>query len=176
LTSGHRSVQSIRGKVALVGFSLVGTGKHVSGREDWALLSIACSDRSLLPIQLQKALYLLGRRYPAVVGSSFYQFRTVSAGHFSEEIYADVDLLSDSGLIKIDQTANDASRRYKAKPAGEARAKALTKTVRPEVIDYLKSVVSWASARTVDQLRRATVDVPIPVDLASKSGRPLPPR
>jgi hypothetical protein len=162
--------------VALVGFSLGGARKHVSGRADWTLLSIACSDRSLLPIQLQKALYLLGGQYPAVVGTSFYQFRTVSAGHFSEEIYADVDMLSDSGLITIDQTANDASRRYKATPAGEARAKALTKAVRPEVIDYLQSVVHWASARTVDQLRRATVDVAIPADLASKSGRPLPPR
>ena len=159
-----------------MGFSLGGARKLVSGREDWTLLSIACSDRSLLPIQLQKALYLLGRQYPAVVGTSFYQFRTVSSGHFSEEIYTDVDLLSDSGLIKIDQTATDASRRYKATAAGDARAKAFTKAVRPDVIDYLKSVVSWASARTVDQLRRATVDVPIPADLASKSGRPLPPR
>jgi hypothetical protein len=148
----------------------------VSGREDWTLLSIACSDRSLLPIQLQKALYLLGCQYPAVVGTSFYQFRTVSAGHFSEDIYTDVDLLSDAGLIKIDQTADDASRRYKVTPAGDARAKALRRAVRPDVIDYLKSVVNWASTRTVEQLRRATVDVPIPADLASKSGRPLPPR
>lgn len=161
--------------MALVGFSLGGARKQFGGREDWTLLSIACSDRSLLPIQLQKALYLLGRRYPNVVGNSFYEFRTVSAGQFSEDIYTDVDALESAGLITIDQAQDDASRRYKTTAAGSARAKALEKAVRPEVIVYLRSVVSWASAHTVEQLRRNTVDVPLPKDLARKTG-PHPPR
>ena len=157
-----------------VGFSLGGSRKQL-GREDWTLLSIACAERSLLPIQLQKVLYLLGSRYPNVVGSSFYEFRTVSAGHFSEDIYTDADALEGSGLITIEQAQQDPSRRYKATPAGAVRAKALKRSVRPEVIEYLHSVVSWASTHTVEQLRRNTIDVPLP-DFSSKAGRPLPSR
>jgi len=123
-------------------------------RRDWALLSIAASGRRLLPVQLQKVLYLLGRRFSTLTKSAFYEFRSISSGHFSEEIYADVDALSKEGLVTIEHSVRDGLRHYRATTAGVERAKKLQKQLPPEVVEYLRNVVTWASGRSVDQLLR----------------------
>lgn len=139
--------------------SLVGPRKTFSfERSDWTLLSVAASVRGLLPIQLQKTVYLLGQRYPALVGGSFYQFRLVGSGHFSEDVYADAETLAAEGLIAIEQSEDSGTRAYRATPAGFERVRKLHRNLRPEVVDFLKTVVGWASTRTLEQLRRASVD------------------
>ena len=49
-------------------------------REDWTLLSMAIAKRSLLPIQLQRSLYLLGPRFPKLTAGPFYKFGATSSG------------------------------------------------------------------------------------------------
>ncbi|HEY3170035.1 MAG TPA: hypothetical protein VGK08_03450 [Thermoanaerobaculia bacterium] len=158
-----------------MGFFLGGTRKpFVPGREDWALLCIAASGRRLLPIQLQKVLHLVGRRFPALDERGFYQFRSISSGHFSEAIYADAAALAKSGLVSIDYSERDGLQHYRATRAGLERAKKLEKHLRPEVVQYLHNVVTWASSRSVDQLLRGSLDPNPPA--RPGLGRSDPPR
>jgi DNA-binding PadR family transcriptional regulator len=138
-----------------VGISLGSVRKpFVPARRDWTLLSIAASDRRLLPVQLQKVLYLVGRRFSTLTKNGFYEFRSISSGHFSEEIYADVDALSKEGLVTIEHSVHDGLRHYRATTAGVERARKLQKQLPSEVVEYLRNVVTWASGRSVDQLVR----------------------
>jgi hypothetical protein len=158
-----------------VGFSLGGSRKpFVPGREDWALLCIAASDRRLLPIQLQKVLHLVGRRFPALDEGGFYRFRSISSGHFSEAIYADAAALAKSGLVSIEYSERDGTQHYRTTHAGRERARKLQKHLRPEIVQYVHNVVTWASSRTVDQLLRASLNPNQPARPSLR--RPDPPR
>jgi uncharacterized protein YwgA len=117
-------------------------------------LSIAVSGRRLLPIQLQKVLYLVGQRFSSLTKNAFYEFRSISSGHFSEEIYADVEALTKEGLVAIEHSVRDGLRHYRATSAGVERAKKVQKQLLPEVVEYLQNVVTWAGSRSVDQLLR----------------------
>lgn len=146
-----------------MGFFLGGTRKpFVPRREDWALLCIAASRRRLLPIQLQKVLHLVGRRFPDLDAGGFYQFRSISSGHFSDAIYADAAALAKNGLVSIEYSERDGLQHYRATQAGHERAKKLEKLMKAEVVQYLHNVVTWASSRSVDQLVRGSLDLSQP--------------
>lgn len=136
----------------------LGSGrKGVIAREDWALLVIAASD-GLLPIQLQKSLFLLGQRFPELGEVGFYQFRPVGRGDFSEQIYLDANAFSKKGLVSIRFSESDANRLYRLTPAGAERAKKLEKELRPGLSQSLRSLVSWVKTRSVDQLLRGSTE------------------
>jgi hypothetical protein len=99
-------------------------------------------------------LYLLGRRFSTLTKNAFYEFRSISSGHFSEEVYADVEALSKEGLVTIEHSVRDGLRHYGATTTGVERAKKLEKQLLPEVVEYLHNVVTWAGSRSVDQLLR----------------------
>src|SRR3989442_2578847 len=95
-------------KEVLVGFSGAETRKRVPvARADWTLLSIASSRRGLSPAQLQKSLYLLGEAFPNELGPDFYKFRSINAGHFSQQIYTDAEALAKQGLVLIEVSEKD---------------------------------------------------------------------
>ncbi len=141
-----------------------GSRKAVVAREDWTLLVIAASD-GLHPVQLQKALFLLGQRHPAVAENGFYEFRPVAGGDFSEQIYSDAHALAKKGLVSIRFSAEDGSRRYQLKTPGAERAKSLEKQIDPALSRSLSNLVSWVRNRSVDQLLRGPSE-------ASRSIRP----
>jgi len=141
-----------------VGFRLgSGPRKAVIAREDWALLVIAASD-GLLPVQLQKSLFLLGQRFPELGGTGFYEFRPVGRGDFSEQIYLDAVAFSKKGLVSIRFSERDGSRRYRLTPAGAERAKKLEKQVPPALSQSLRNLVSWVKTRSIDQLLRGSTE------------------
>jgi hypothetical protein len=107
-------------------------------------------------------LHLVGRRFPALDEGGFYQFRSISSGHFSEAIYADAAALAKSGFVSIEYSERDGSQHYRMTRAGRERAKKLEKQLRPEVVHYLHNVVTWASSRSVDQLLRGSLDASPP--------------
>ena len=136
-----------------MGFRLAsGPRKTVTAREDWALLVIAASD-GLLPIQLQKTLFLFGQRFPELEAAGFYTFRPVAGGDFSEEIYTDANALSTRGLVSIRFADGEGIRRYRLTPAGVERAKELEKQVPAALHQSLRSLASWVKKRSIDQLR-----------------------
>lgn len=130
-----------------------GPRRPVVAREDWTLLVIAASD-GLHPVQLQKALFLLGQRHPEVTENGFYEFHPVAGGDFSEQIYADAHALAKKGLVSIRFSDEDGSRRYQMKTPGAERAKNLEKQVDPALSRSLRNLASWVRHRSVDQLLR----------------------
>ncbi len=126
-------------------------------RKDWTLLAIALSRQGLAPIQLQKSLHLLLETYPRDLGS-FYEFRSISSGHFSAEIYPDAQALAGDGLITVEISEQEGWQHYSATTAGVARAKQIKEVLRAPVVHYLKRVVEWASIRSFDQLVRRPFD------------------
>jgi hypothetical protein len=152
-----------------LGFRLSnGPRKAVVSREDWTLLVIAASD-GLHPVQLQKSLFLLGQRFPAVVGSGFYEFRPVAGGDFSEQIYADAYTLAKNGFVSIRFSEEDGSRRYRLTPAGSDRSKIVEKRVDPALSRSLRSLVSWVRNRSVDQLLRGSSELSRSIKPGSES-------
>lgn len=143
-------------------------------RKNWTLIAIALSRRRLAPLQLQKSLYLLLQAYPRDLGAGFYEFRSISSGHFSGEIYPDAQALAGEGLIAIEVSEQEGWQHYSATAAGKARAKELAGFLREPVVHYLRRVVGWASTRSFEQLIRQPFDpggaVPDPSDARS----PLP--
>lgn len=135
-----------------MGFTFGGGRKSVLvKREDWTLLSMATAKRNLLPIQLQRSLYLLGQRFPKLTAEEFYTFRTISSGQFSEEVYRDVNLFSILGLVSID-VLESGGREYRVTPQGLERAGELEKRANPDAIQFLRRTVAWVRTRSVDQL------------------------
>jgi hypothetical protein len=140
-------------EVSVGSFRFSGTAGHAE-RKDWTLIAIALSRRGLAPIQLQKALHLLLQTYPRDLRGGFYEFRSISSGHFSAEIYPDAEALAGEGLIAIKISEQEGWQHYSATAAGIARAKHLESFLRAPMLDYLRRVVGWASTRSFEQLVR----------------------
>ena len=139
-----------------VGILQVGARKAASvTREDWTLLAIAAT-HGLIPVQLQRALYLLGQRFPKLAAGGFYEFRPVGSGDYCEQIYRDAEVLSEKGLVTIGVSEREGGRQYRVTPAGAERARALAKHVRSPILSELHTVAAWARTRSVDQLGRGS--------------------
>ncbi len=122
-------------------------------REEWALLAIAAADGAPLePVQLQKALFLLGKEMPKAVGRDYYRFSPYNYGPFDQLVYADAEALAKRGLVTIDTPRRWAE--YAATPEGIQAAKGLAAQV-VDAWDYLRKVVAWARSLTFQQLVRA---------------------
>jgi hypothetical protein len=153
--------------------------KAVIAREDWPLLVIAAATEAsdgLLPVQLQKSLFLLGQKFPELRETGFYEFRPVGGGDFSEQIYTDADSLAKKGLIAIRSSERDGSRQYRLTSAGVKRAKKLEEQVRPALGQSLRKLVSWVNTRSMDQLLRGSADASGPISPDSEGRAFLFPR
>jgi hypothetical protein len=120
---------------------------------DWTLLAIdAASPGALTPVQLQKALFLIGRRldHSQLTAPSFYVFRPYDYGPFSAAVYADAEALEAEGLAHIDLSGQNRYRRYSATVAGRAHAAALA--VDPKLRDFVTRLVAWTRALSFEQL------------------------
>ena len=132
--------------------------------EDWTLLSMATAKRSLLPIQLQKSLYLLGQRFPKLTAEAFYKFEATSSGLASLQVSRDADLLRLTGLVSIDVIA-PGGRAYRVTPKGLERAQELEKRADPDAFRFLRSTVLWVRTRSVEQLLNGPVEAALPASL-----------
>jgi hypothetical protein len=154
---------------------LADTGARIE-RKDWTLLAIALSRLGLAPLQLQKSLHLLRETYPRDIGASFYEFRSMSSGNFSSDVYPDAQRLAGDGFVTIEISDQEGWQHYVATSAGVTRARQLERAVRPGVVDYLRRVVEWASMRSFDQLVRRPLDSAGPASAGAPDPRFLPPR
>ncbi|HEU5249609.1 MAG TPA: hypothetical protein VFW15_06440 [Thermoanaerobaculia bacterium] len=131
----------------------IGARKAVVAREDWILLVVGASD-GLLPVQLQKALFLLGQRFPELSRSGFYEFRPVSSGDFSEQVYADATALLKKGLVSIRSSESEGSRKYRLTRSGVERASRIERLAPPAIAQSLRRIVAWVGTRSLAQLLR----------------------
>lgn len=127
------------------------------GRARWVLLALADAGAAgLTPVQLQKALFLLGRRRAADVGAGFYQFEPYHYGPFDAAVYHDAESLAANGLIVIDANGGRRLRRYTLTAAGlQAVAAAI---VPPSARAYVRDVVPWVQRLSFSELVRAVYE------------------
>jgi hypothetical protein len=135
-------------------------------REDWTLLVLATARRSLLPIQLQKSLYLLGQQFPRLTAGAFYSFRATSSGHFSNEVSRDANLLAMLGLVSSD-VVDPGGRRYALTPKGLERGRELESRADPEAIQFLRRTVAWVRTRSAEQLLNGPAEPATPATLST---------
>ncbi len=122
--------------------------------KDWALLVIgAAENRGLSPVQLQKVLFLLQRKFPADrLGESFYNFIPYNYGPFDVQIYYDAEKLEKEGLISITPSAEHRWKTYRVAPAGLRLASELRSEAPASVLEYLDYVVRWVRGLSFREL------------------------
>ena len=120
-------------------------------RREWCLFTIAAaSGESLSPVQLQKALFLIGDNlHPS---EDFYHFAAYDYGPFCREVYEDAELLEAEELIRIMHSSEGGYREYLATPSGVQRAKALRAKINPDHASYVEEVVAWVRSCSFNEL------------------------
>lgn len=116
--------------------------------KDWTLLVIASANKSLQPVYLQKALFLLGQKLSAqqLEVTEFYQFEPYDYGPFCSDVYNDAENLSKEQLISIDPQPFLSYRLYSITETGKSLAKDLRNKLTPEITSFLDNIVSWVSS------------------------------
>jgi uncharacterized phage-associated protein len=123
-------------------------------RRYWTLLAIAAAKgEPLSPVQLQKALFLLGAQMRERV-SPFYTFRAYNYGPFDANVYKDAEALGQEGLVLL-QLNPAGWTDYAATPKGLAEADRIRQEVDAEAAAYLERVVAWTRSLSFQQLVRA---------------------
>ncbi len=125
-------------------------------RQDWLLLALsAAQGNPLSPVQLQKALFLLGEKHPSSVGRGYYHFIPYNYGPFDRLVYIDAERLRDAGLVSIEQRPGQQWNEYALTPHGMATATQLRQTAPSQAVDYLDELVPWTCSQSFESLVRA---------------------
>lgn len=114
----------------------------------------AAKGAPLTPLQLQKALFLLGQSYPGEVGRDFYDFQPYNYGPFDVLVYHDAERLADRGLI-AKEPAGRGWEQFSATMPGITMAAVKRNQVPDEVMKYLEGVVHWARSLSFRELVNA---------------------
>ncbi len=122
-------------------------------KKDWTLLAISSAEGSYLsPVQLQKALFLLGQKLPDAVSSDFYNFRAYNYGPFDSSIYSDAESLAQAGLVSIKYQPGQRWVEYSITPEGLKTAAQLRTKAPAGAVEYLKEIVQWIKKVSFTQL------------------------
>lgn len=121
---------------------------------DWTLLVLSAAEgRSLSPVQLQKAVFLLGQVLRS--GSpdiEFYGFVPYYFGPFCAQIYADARELAGEGLAFITPSRAGGWVEYGATQEGLARGEELRSKVAPDILEQLKRIVDWVRSHSFAEI------------------------
>ena len=123
-------------------------------RHDWLLLVLK-TGRSLSPVQLQKSLFLIGKRLPGAVGDDYYNFKPHDYGPFNAEIYSDASELRQEGLVEIDNPLARGWRRYSTTEKGAARSARIAKRIGKKNLNKLEGIVSTVRGQSFSSLVRS---------------------
>jgi hypothetical protein len=118
-------------------------------RSDWTLLVLAAAEGApLQPVQLQKVLFMLGKRLPHEVADHFYHFEPYHYGPFDADVYRDAEYMAAQGLVTI---GAGRWKTYAATPSGYVRAQKLA-AERPAAARFVGQLVGWARSLSFEQL------------------------
>lgn len=121
----------------------------------WLLATLLHAGTGLSPVQLQKTLFLLGKRRSKAMGRGFYEFEAYHYGPFCPQVYRDAEDLAGFGYIEIDETNGRRLRKYQLTEQGVKLATNTAATLDPEAVEYLKRLVAWVKPLSFHQLVRA---------------------
>ena len=123
---------------------------------DVTLLIIAAEgDTGLTPIQIMKSAFLVGKCGLPDLPSDFYLFSPYNYGPFNPDVYRDVEMLVNMGLVLETREAGRNWSKYIVAPSGLQHVEDLKSRVAREFSDYIDEVVSWVKSLTFNQLLQA---------------------
>jgi len=123
-------------------------------RRDWTLLVLAAAKGApLTPVQLQKALFLVGKNISKRRLGSFYKFRPYDYGPFDSAVYTDAESLQRDGLVEISRMGS--VREYAATSPGLGAASDLRADMLAEDEAYIDRLVDWVRPLSFSQLVQA---------------------
>lgn len=123
-------------------------------RTDVLLLVLsAAHGKSLTPVQLQKSLFLVGKKWPGITEDSFYEFEPHNYGPFCKIIYDDMELLEMADLVKIHKKSGRNWSEYSATEDGLVVASKLD--VPADVVNYVRKLVSTVKKLSFADLVKA---------------------
>lgn len=124
---------------------------EVVNRESVLLAIIAAAgDDGLDRAQLQKSAFLVREEFEGRLPSDFYQFRPYMYGPFAQQIYTDVQRLSDGPIIET-LTGNDGRPVYRL--TGDSTS--WQYDLPDDLTSGVKRVDGWVSRMSFDELVRA---------------------
>jgi uncharacterized protein len=125
-------------------------------RQEWLLLALAHrKGQPMTPVQIQKAMFLMGTEAKQFVGTEFYKFVPYNYGPFDADVYHDLDGLAARGLVTSDSFPGRSWKMYAITPAGMAEAARAKTVANPTAVLFLGKVVDWVSSLSFPQLVRA---------------------
>jgi hypothetical protein len=121
---------------------------------DWTLLAVALADgQPLTPVQLQKILFLFGKRLAGnVVGEGYYEFFPYNYGPFCPDVYADACRLAEDGLVTISRPPGCDYSQYAGTAQGFKRGQSLLAQLPAEAAGLAERIVRWACAQSFRSL------------------------
>jgi uncharacterized protein YwgA len=125
-------------------------------RKYWTLLVLdEARPGSLSPLQLQKTLFLISKNLPNEIGADFYQFVPYNYGPFDSDVYSDVRILVNEGLVAKVQIVGRSWVSYEITPQGHQAATDVRPQISERASRYIGKVVRWVESVTFTQLLSA---------------------
>ena len=125
-------------------------------RQDWMLLAISfAGGRGFSPVQLQKTMFLLGKKLSDFVGEGFYTFVAHSYGPFSKDVYYDAEELERQGLLTIAKPPGQTFAEYSPTAQGAVRAQQLAEQLDPNAVERVRTLVAWVCSQSFTRLLRS---------------------
>lgn len=135
----------------------MGFNEGLMERSHWALLVLnEARPSGLSPLQLQKSLFLIGKKLPGEVGDSYYEFIPYNYGPFDARVYSDAQSLVNSNLVQRIQVSGKNWSYYTITPPGHDLAEHLKENeISQRASVYVTQVVKWVQSLSFAQLLSA---------------------
>ena len=122
-------------------------------KEDILLMVLdAGQDQPFTPVQLQKALFLIGNQCVGRLSDPYYDFEPYHYGPFDVAVYQDAEELVARGLAWRFKADGGSWINTVATPSGRAKANQLRKDLDPAVVRYIQNVAEWTQKLSFSEL------------------------
>lgn len=102
------------------------------------------------PVQMQKLLFLIDRQIPERVGGPYFRFEPYHYGPFDRDVYNELDLLAERGLVAIEYNASP--RTFALTAEGGAWGDAALSGLPPNARDFIVRASNFVRAQSFSSL------------------------
>ena len=125
-------------------------------RKEMLLLTVATAeDGGLTPVQLQKALFLIGESKLDGLPTDYYEFVPYNYGPFDPTIYNEADDLGAIDQVAQIPVPGRSWAVYHITPSGQAEAQRIRSKSDPNLVAHVRAIVQWITGLSFSELLRA---------------------